>query len=49
MCGIKQKNKKHAKKLEVSNLKIETLKKLIKIVSIANSFSFKTHGTFVMI
>ena len=49
MCGIEQKNKEHAKKLEASNLKIEKLKTLIEILSITDSFSFKTHGTFVMI
>ena len=49
MCGIEQKNKEHAKKLEASNLKIEKLKTLIEILSITDSFSFKTHGTFAMI
>ena len=49
MRGIEQKNKKHAKKLESSNLKIETLKTLIEILNITDSFSVKTRGTFVMI
>ena len=49
MRGTEQKNKKHAKKLEASILKIETLRTLIEILSITDSFPFKTHGTFVMI
>ena len=47
MRRIEQKNKKHARKLETSNLKIEKLKTLIEILSIADSFSVKTQGTFV--
>ena len=49
MRGIEQKNKKHAKKFQVSNLKRETLKTLIEILGITDSFSFKTHVTLVMI
>ena len=37
---IEQKNMKYAKKPEASNLKIETLKTLIEILSITNWFSF---------
>ena len=48
MRGIERNNKKHAKNLEASNLKIEILKTLIEILSTTDSFSFKTHGTFVM-
>ena len=47
MRRIEQKNKKHAKKHETSNLKIEKLKTLIEILSITDSFSVKTQGTFV--
>ena len=49
MRGIEQKSKKHAKKLEASRLETETLKTLIEILSITDSFSFKAQGTFVMI
>ena len=49
MRGIEQKNKKHAKKREVSNLKIESLKTLIEILSTTDSVYFKMHGTFVII
>ena len=49
MRAIEQKNIKHAKKLEASNLKIETLKTLIEILSITDWFSFETQCTFVMI
>ena len=49
MSAIEQKSKKHAKKLEASNLKTETLKTLIEILSTTDWFSLKTHDTFVMI
>ena len=49
MREIEQKNKKHAKKPEAPNLKNKRIKTLIEILSINDSFSFKTHGTFVMI